>query len=61
MRLFASLGFALGDNRGVETGADHLGKRIDLIVAVDLNGLLGGIANDVAIAAPHQVLFEVGL
>jgi len=61
LRLFAALGFAFGDDSGMETAANLVGKRVDLVVAVDLDGLLGSIADDVAITAPHQVLFEVRL
>jgi hypothetical protein len=60
-RLFTPFGFALVDDGGVETGANLVGKRVNLVIAVDLNGLLGGIADNMAIAAPHEVIFEIGL
>ena len=36
-------------------------KFVELRVAVDFNGLLGGVADNVAVVAPSQVLFELDL
>jgi hypothetical protein len=53
-------GLALADNGGPEPGSKVLGEFVQLGIAVDLDGLLGGVANNVAVVAPSQVLFEFG-
>ncbi len=50
-----------GDNRGMQSGADGVRKGVNLVVAIDFDGLLGGIADNVAVAAPHQMFFEIRL
>jgi hypothetical protein len=41
--------------------AQIVGQFVKLGVAINLNGLLGGIAYYVAVVAPSQVIFELGL
>jgi hypothetical protein len=45
----------------VKPGTEGIRQFINLVVAVDLNGLLGGIEDHMALAAPMQVLIELGL
>jgi hypothetical protein len=52
---------ALGDDGGTEPGAKIFGKFVQLGVAVDLNGLLGGIAYNVAVVAPSEMIFQFNL
>jgi hypothetical protein len=50
---------ALGHNGGAEPGAEIVGKLVELGIAVDLNGLLRGIANNVAVVAPGKMVFKL--
>jgi hypothetical protein len=50
-------GLAFGHDCRSEPGAEVFRKFVQLGVAVDFDGLLGGIANNVAVVAPSQVLF----
>ncbi len=52
---------ALGDDGGTEPVAKVVGEFVELGVAVDLDGLLGGIADDVAVVTPGEVIFQFGL
>mgnify|MGYP006951271206 CR=1 FL=1 len=45
----------------MKTGAEVIRKGIDLIVLVDLDGLLGGVADNVAVVAPSKVFLELRL
>ena len=54
-------GLALGDDGGVQAGAEVVGKGIDLVVLIDLDRLLGRIADDVAVVAPRKVFLELRL
>jgi hypothetical protein len=60
-RTSAFAGFALGDDGRVETGTEIVGKGINLIVLVDLNGFLGGVTDNMAVMAPSEVFFELSL
>jgi hypothetical protein len=44
----------------VNTAAKFVRKFIERGVAVDLDGALGGVANDVAVMAPLQMFLELG-
>jgi hypothetical protein len=52
---------ALGDYSGTESGSKVFRKFVQLGVAVDLNGLLGGIAYHVAVVAPSEMIFQFNL
>jgi hypothetical protein len=54
------VGLALGHNGGAETVTEVVGEFVKLGVAVDLDGLLGGVANHVAVVAPSQMVFQFG-
>ena len=54
-------GLALGNDRGSEAGSKIVRKFVELRVAVDLDGLLGGVADNVAVMAPSQMFFEFSL
>jgi hypothetical protein len=43
----------------VESVSDGLGKGINVIVAVDFDGLAGCVANHKAVMAPLQVVFQL--
>lgn len=51
------LGFTLGDDGLMEFVADGIGKGINVVVAVDFDGLAGSVANDETVVAPLKVLF----
>jgi hypothetical protein len=46
---------ALGDDRGTKPGSEVIGKFVEFGVAVNLDGFLGGIADNIAVVAPGQV------
>ena len=50
---------ALGHDRGTEPAAEVFGKFVELRVAVDLDGLLGCVANHVAVVAPRKMIFQI--
>src|ERR1035438_3812939 len=50
-------GLALADDGGSKAVAQLVGKFVELRVAVDFDGLFGGVANHVAVVAPSQVIF----
>ena len=52
---------ALGHDRRTEPAPKVFGQFVELRVAVDLDGLLGGIANDVAVVAPGKMIFQLDL
>jgi hypothetical protein len=52
---------AFGNNGRSESGAKVFGKFVKLGVAINLNGLLCGIANHIAVVAPSQMLFQFRL
>src|SRR4051812_10629001 len=56
-----AFGLALGEDGGVQPGAKVVGKCIDLVVLIDLDGLLGGVTDDVAVMAPDEMFFELRL
>jgi hypothetical protein len=53
--------FTLGDDGLMELVADGIGEGINVVVAVDFDGLAGCVANYEAVVAPLQVLFQLGL
>jgi hypothetical protein len=55
------VGFALGDNGRTETIAQIVGEFVKLGIAVNLDGLLGGVANHVAVVAPSEMVFQFSL
>jgi hypothetical protein len=52
---------ALGHDGRAETGAEIFGQFVELGVAIDLDGLLGGIADHVAVVAPGKMVFQFNL
>jgi len=44
----------------MEPGPEGVGKLINLVIAVNFDGLFGGIENYMAFVAPMQVLIEFG-
>jgi hypothetical protein len=50
---------ALGHDRGAEPGTKVVGKFVQLGVAIDLNGLLGRVANHIAVVAPGKVVLQL--
>lgn len=50
--------FAFVHNGLVEFAAEGVWQFVDLIVAVDLDGLLGGIHDHLAVMAPMKMLFQ---
>ena len=47
-----------GNDGTAKAGAKVFRQRIKLGVAINLDGLFGGIANYVAVVAPSQMLFQ---
>jgi hypothetical protein len=58
LRLFPLL--ALRHNRGTQSHSQIVGQFVKLRVAINLDGLLRGIADYVAVVAPSQVVLEFG-
>jgi hypothetical protein len=52
---------AFGHDGGAEPAAEVFRKFVELRIAVDLDGFLGGVANDVTVVAPGKVVFELDL
>jgi hypothetical protein len=52
---------AFGYDRGPEAIPQVIGEFVELGVAVNLNGFLGCIADDVAVMAPRKMIFQFGL
>jgi hypothetical protein len=52
---------ALREDGALQFGAEVVRKLVDLILAIDLDGLLGGIADDIAVVAPVKVVLQFGL
>jgi hypothetical protein len=53
--------FALGNDGIVQFCTEGVRKFVYLVFAVDLNGLLGCIADDVAVVAPSKMLLKLSL
>jgi hypothetical protein len=51
----------LGNDSGMDAGAKFVRKFVESRVAVNFDGALGGIANDVAVMAPLQVFLKLRL
>jgi len=49
---------ALGHDGRTEAGAKIVGQFVELRVAVNLNGFLGGVADHVAIVAPGKMVLQ---
>ena len=49
---------AFGHNGAAKAVTQIVGKFVELGVAVDLDGLLGGVADNVAVMAPSQMVFQ---
>jgi hypothetical protein len=52
---------ALRHDCGAKSRSQIVGKFVKLGVTINLNGFFGGIAYYVAVVAPSQVIFELGL
>ena len=48
---------ALRHDRGAEAATEIVGKFVELGVAVDFNGFLGSVADNVAVVAPGKMIF----
>ena len=55
------LGVALGYDGRTQSGAEIFGQFVELGIAINFDGLFGGIANHVAVVAPGQMIFQFGL
>jgi hypothetical protein len=49
---------ALGHDSGAQPVTQIVGQFVQLGIAVNFNGFLGGIANDIAVVAPSQVILQ---
>src|SRR6266576_1410236 len=49
---------ALAHNGGTKSPTKVVGELVQLGVAIDLNGLFGGVAHHIAVVAPSQVVFQ---
>jgi hypothetical protein len=49
----------LRDDGLVKFLSDGIGKGINVVVAVDFDGLAGGVADDEAVMAPLKVFFQL--
>jgi hypothetical protein len=52
---------ALAHDGLVEAVAEGFGEFVNLVIAVDLDGLLGGVHDHVASVAPMEMLVQFGL
>jgi hypothetical protein len=52
------LGLAFCHDGGMKLGAQVIGQFVNFRVAEDLNGLLGRVADDEAVMAPGQMIFQ---
>jgi len=50
-----------GDDSGAEASTEIFRKFVKLRIAVNLDGLLGGIANYVAVVTPGEVVLQFSL
>jgi hypothetical protein len=48
----------LGNDGSAQAGAKVFGKFVQLGIAINLDGFLGGIADHVAVMAPGQMIFQ---
>src|SRR5215469_16921543 len=60
LRSAAALLLALRHNCGTKSAAEVFRKFVELRIAVDLDGLLGCDANNVAVVAPRKMIFQLG-
>jgi hypothetical protein len=58
LRASLLVSFALGYDGVAKTAAKVVGKLIKLGIAINLDGLFGGIANHVAVVTPCQMVFQ---
>jgi hypothetical protein len=58
---FVGLVLALRHDCGTKTGPEVVRKFVEFGVPINLNGPLGGVANDVAVMAPLKMIFKLGL
>jgi hypothetical protein len=47
---------ALGHDSGAKTSAEIIGQFVELGVAVNFDGFLGGVADNIAIVAPREMV-----
>jgi hypothetical protein len=52
---------ALGHDGGTKTAAEVFREFVQLGIAINLDGLLGGIADHIAVMAPRKMIFQFGL
>src|ERR1022692_3380097 len=50
---------ALGHDGGAETRAEIFGQFVQLRVAINLDGLLRGVTNHIAVVAPGKMIFQL--
>src|SRR5580704_18727961 len=58
LRTSLLVGMTLGDDGSAKAGAKVLREFVELRVAINLDGLLGRIADHVAVMAPRQMIFQ---
>ena len=54
-------GVTLGHDGGTEPVSKDVGEFVELGIAVDLDGFLGSIADNVTVVAPGKMIFQFGL
>jgi hypothetical protein len=52
---------ALAHDGVVKAGPEGVGKLVNLVITIDLNGLLGRVEDHMAFVAPMQVLIKFSL
>jgi hypothetical protein len=52
---------AFGHDGGAEAAAEIFGQLVELRIAVDFDGLLGCVADDVAVVTPGKMVFQFDL
>jgi hypothetical protein len=50
---------ALGNDGGFKSGSEVVRKGVQLRIAVDFDGLLGGVAYYIAVVTPSQMIFQL--
>jgi len=60
-RFSSTMPLASVNDSGAQAPAQFVGKFVKMGLPVYLDGHLGGVANDVAVMAPLQMVFQFGL
>ncbi len=51
----------LGHDGGAKAVSEIVGEFVELRITVNLDRLLGGVADDIAVMAPRKMIFQFGL